>query len=321
MDLNELVLRVGARLPRALGVRALRWGLGRWSLALCLHRVEEAPRPGRRHPSMTIPPDRLDALLAATSAAVTGATPRAPRLTVSFDDGYADAVAYVETRAPRFPQLEWILFVCPQKAREQVGFQWDVEERTGAVRATDPRERWAGENADTELRAVARQEAFRIASVEELRRVRRRPNVALGNHTNTHLPLAQLRLEQAEEELQRSSRDFEEAFGPMRQFAFPFGTPRVSFGPEHVARLRAQSGATLWSTEARPYAPAEREANAVLPRFAIDGTRSVEATVLWLAYRCALARVRAAVRRVSAAGVRGSPGPGPTATGPSAARS
>lgn len=316
LDLNELVLRIGARVPRAAGVRALRWALGTWSLALCLHRVEEKPRPGCRHPAMAILGDRLDSLLAATVAAVSSPTtrPAGPRLTVSFDDGYADAVAYVDAHAAKHPDIEWILFCCPEKARDQLGFRWDLEELYGAAEPSVS-------NTDPRLRDVAQADAFRVATVEALCRVRRFPNVALGNHTNSHLPLAKLRPPDATEELVRSTRDFEETFGPMRQFAFPFGTPGVSFGPEHVAQLRRLSDAALWSTEARPYTPAEREAGAVLPRFAVDGTRTVEATLLWLAYRCALARVRAAIRALSAARVRGSPGPGPTTMGPSSARS
>ena len=31
-------------------------------------------------------------------------------------------------RAPRWPEVEWLYFVCPQKTERRVGFRWDLAE-------------------------------------------------------------------------------------------------------------------------------------------------------------------------------------------------
>ena len=80
-----------------------------------------------------------------------------------------------------------------------------------------------------------------------------------------------------------SLRDFARLFGPARHFAFPYGIPEVDFGAAHVAMLRELGRMQLWSTEPRPYAAREREAGAVLPRFAVDGTRTWRTTAAHIA--------------------------------------
>src|SRR5689334_21860826 len=78
------------------------------SLALCLHRIDcSAPR------SMSIARSEMDALI----DVLVSSQPRAAPgwLTLSFDDGYDDAARYVLNRARRWPELEWLFFVCPRR--------------------------------------------------------------------------------------------------------------------------------------------------------------------------------------------------------------
>src|SRR5205085_7432298 len=114
-------------------------------------------------------------------------------LIVSFDDGYRDAAGYVLSRAPLFPQVEWIYFICPEKTERGAGFEWDA--------APD------------------------LAPIEQCREIQRLPNCALGNHTNSHQrPVLQ---EDFAAEIEQSRRDFERLFGPQLHFAVPYGVPGV----------------------------------------------------------------------------------------------
>ena len=48
----------------------------------------------------------------------------------------------------------------------------------------------------------------------------------------------------------------------------------------------------IWSTEPRPYRPAERGRGAVLPRFAVDGTRTWKECVVHIALQSIRSRLR-----------------------------
>ena len=91
-------------------------------------------------------------------------------LTVSFDDGYEDAWHYVVTRARRFPNVEYLLLVCPEKTENKTGFRWDLE----VVDHDSPRDsRVENHRAD-------------LKSVVQCRYVHLFENAQLGNHTNCH---------------------------------------------------------------------------------------------------------------------------------------
>lgn len=289
---DEMVHRLAALLPEALVDELFRRWVGPLHVALCLHRVNRGPRrPGERFPEMSIPTGELDVFL----DRVLATRPQASRpwLTVTFDDGYEDAARYVRARARRFPQVEWLVFLCPEKLEKLAGFRWDlIEVEAGPEEAIDAPLDLDRENERPELKALTRQEAFKLAGVEDCRALAGLPQVMLGNHTNAHHNPVLMAAEQAAEEYARSHRDFERLFGSYAHFAFPFGAPEEHFRAEHVAMLRRLGRFLLWSTEARPYAPEERVPGAVLPRFPVDGRRSAQELMLWVAARALRYRLR-----------------------------
>ena len=226
----------------------LRASLGDLHVGLCLHRVAD----GVAGDWLTVPTAELDALIELLRSSRPGG--ERPWLTVGFDDGYDDAAQYVRTRAPRYPDVEWLLFVCPEKTEKRLPFHWD-KTADGAP----------------------------LATVDTLRAVAKLPNVALGNHTNSHRRQTLLSQEDAAREYASSSADFERLFGPQRHFAFPFGTPDREFELRHVTALRElEPQRIIWSTESRPFEASERGPGAVLPRFPIDGEWSHRQTALWI---------------------------------------
>jgi peptidoglycan/xylan/chitin deacetylase (PgdA/CDA1 family) len=180
-------------------------------------------------------------------------------LTIAFDDGYRDAAEYLRARARRYPEVEWLFFVCPRKVELRAGFVWDLAERRGQPGLVD---------------------------IEVCHELAGLPNVAMGNHTNGHHRASSLTVETLRREYNDSARDFERLFGPQRHFAFPFGTPGRDVSEEAVELAReAAPNAVLWSTEARGFDPQERGPGAVLPRFAAKGTWGFRATALRIARR------------------------------------
>ena len=293
--------RLGSTLVRALSLadgRALagllRAGLGGRRLALCFHRVAAPRREGELLPKLAMPAADIDRLIGFVFEAVG----RECRLTVSFDDGYRDAAEYVLSRAPRFPEIEWLFFVCPEKTESQVGFRWDLAETIREAATVDhdsiifgPLD-LASENRRAELRSLAADPRFALADVDLCRRIQRLPNATLGNHTNVHQRPVLLGLDECRAEYERSMRDFRRLFGEPRHFAFPFGVPELDFGREHVEALRQIGEFEIWSTEPRPYRPAERDRGSVLPRFAVDGTRTWKECVAHIALQSVRSRLR-----------------------------
>ena len=291
---DQVAAKTGGLVPPSLVRRALSRSLGDAEVALCLHRVLEARRPADRQPAMTMPPRELDALV---EVLLSTRAPSAPRwLTVSFDDGYADAAEYVGSRAARFETVEFLLCVCPEKLEAPAGFRWDLAEaaRDGDVAALlDAPANLLAENAREDLRRVAAQPAFRLASAAQLRALAALPNVALGNHTNCHLKASSLSLEDVRSEYRRSDEAFTRLFGPAAHFAFPYGTPGHHFDARHVAEARAvRRDAVHWTTEPRPFERGERVPGAVLPRFPVDGRLSHRELAAWIAIRAADFRLR-----------------------------
>ena len=225
-------------------------------MALCFHRVRQVRPDEALFPEMSCPEAEIDALI----DLLLEAGDRDRRwLTIAFDDGYRDAAEYLRARAQRYPEVEWLFFVCPRKVERRAGFVWDLAERSGKGAAAD------------------------IGLCRELVGL---PNVALGNHTNGHHRASSLTVETLRREYNDSARDFERLFGSQRHFAFPFGTPGRDVSEEAVELAReAAPLAVLWSTEARGFDPVDRRPGAVLPRFAADGTWGFRATALRIARR------------------------------------
>ena len=287
MSIDQIVLTLGDRLPLAVARRLFGLAVGDARVALCMHRVGVYDGPsGESH--LTCAPETLDAIVDALLRARPDARDR--WLAVTFDDGYADAVDYVRTRAPRYPGVEWVLFVCPEKAERQAGFRWDVA-GAPAADAKAPVDLDA-ENARPELLAAGRAARSRVATVPELHAAASLPNVTLGNHTNTHALQTGLTRAQAAAEYARSTADFERLFGPQRQFAYPFGTPHHEVTEEHVRLLWTHGDFDVWTTERRPYRAAERTAGAPLPRFSPEGRWGASAIVTWIAAHALRYRLR-----------------------------
>ena len=293
--LGSSLLKASSLLEDGALTRLLRGGVGGRRVALCFHRVAGQRRQGELQPKLTMAPDEIDRLISFVQGAV-------GPLTVSFDDGYLDSADYVLSRAARFPEVEWIFFLCPQKTERPAGFRWDLAERRPSQDAqailSAPVD-VALENLRAELRALPRDPAFRLASVELCRRIQRLPNATLGNHTNVHHRPSELTCAQAVAEFAGSALDFERLFGPTAHFAFPFGVPGADFTARDLAILRKLGSFILWSTEPRPFDEGERRAGAVLPRFAVEGTRSWKETALQIAVHALRTRLPGTEHRTS----------------------
>jgi peptidoglycan/xylan/chitin deacetylase (PgdA/CDA1 family) len=292
-SLDEVVKRAAAVLPEEAVDELFRRGVAGLNVALCLHRVLHGPRrPGETLAELSIPAGELDVFVERALSARPGGSE--PWLTLSFDDGYEDAARYVQSRVRRFAQVEWLFFVCPEKAEKQAGFRWDLPEvgLKPLEQAMEEPVDLVRENEREDLRELARQERFRLSTVEECRRLGQLPGVQLGNHTNVHHNPLRLSAEQARAEYGRAHADFERLWGRYGHFAFPFGSPEREFRAEHVEMVRRLGRLVLWSTEARPYASAERRPGAVLPRFPVNGNWSAHELLLWVAVRSLRYRVR-----------------------------
>jgi Polysaccharide deacetylase len=300
LNLDRKLARLGTRLPVRVLRALLRVALGRRHLALVFHRVGE-PLADSFDPRLTIRPEDSDAVIRFLLAACPR---RAERwLSVHFDDGYEDAATYVESRARRFPGVDFIVFVCPEKAEHGAGFRWDLPELSRGACAPPERAAavlWAALDAETEnvrddLRRVGSDLRFRLASVVQLRALAAAPNVSIGCHTNCHFDLCLLGREQARRELERSQADFERLFGPLRHFAFPFG--HGFFDESHVQLARALGNAVLWGTGQAVYASSDLTTGAVVPRIVIDGDWGLRGTAAVIAGRSICSRLLG-VRRV-----------------------
>ena len=295
---DELAGLAGRWLPTPALRPLLGGALQGLALSLCLHRVAARPRETDWQPGLSMPAPELDTLIELLLASRPGAAKG--WLSVTFDDGYADAAAWLRSRAPRFPDVEFIFFVCPEKAETRAGFRWDlVEEALKAGRAHEAAVSLLQapiavdqENLRADLRALAGLRDYTLSTVEELRELATIPNVHLGNHTSLHLSPAKSADEVVKADFERSTATFTRLFGPPRHFAFPFGTPRVHFAQRHVDWLCALGDFPIWTTESRPFRPAERRAGAVLPRFPVDGGKDAATLAGWIAARSLDFRVR-----------------------------
>src|SRR5688500_8648063 len=108
LPVDAWTVNLGKRVPRAVLLASVRASVRDLHVSLCLHRVLEVRRASDPQPALTIAPGELDELI----GMFIEVRPENPRLTVTFDDGYADAAQYVADRAPRFPTVEFLVFVC-----------------------------------------------------------------------------------------------------------------------------------------------------------------------------------------------------------------
>jgi peptidoglycan/xylan/chitin deacetylase (PgdA/CDA1 family) len=282
---DGLASLAGERMPVIARKLLLKRALRGLNVSICLHRVADTPRATDWQPALCMSSAAIsrltDALLDAEA-----------RVIVTFDDGYRDAAQWLEQNAARFPQVEFLFFVCPEKLERRAGFRWDLVETRGTEHAEQLM--WtvpdvAIENTRSELRELAQRPEFALATVEELRRLAQLPNVKLGNHTNLHLSSARFPDEVVKQDFANSTAAFERLFGKQQHFAFPFGTPGHHFTQKHVDWLRALGDFTIWTTEARPFRADER---GVLPRFPVDGQKDVASLSGWIAARSLDFRVR-----------------------------
>lgn len=295
---DELASKAGQTMPAPVRRLVLGRALDGLELSLCLHRVLPQPRATDWQPGLSIPSAELEALIDELLRARSG--PAKGWLTITFDDGYRDAGQWLEANAWRFPDVEFLFFICPEKSERRAGFRWDlVEERLKAGVGRDealglmaPVPDVEGENARVELRSLVELADYPLSTVEELRALQRLPNVQLGNHTNLHLSSTKFPDEVVKADFERSTKQFEALFGPLKHFAFPFGTPKHHFAERHVAWLRALGTFPIWTTESRPFRSAERGPSAVLPRFPVDGRRDAASLAGWIAARSLDFRVR-----------------------------
>lgn len=296
-SVDERIVQAGGFLPQSAVRAALQGALGDLHVALCMHRVVvSARRPGDWQPALTIEARKLDSLIELLLRSRKGGE---RWLSVTFDDGYLDSAEYIASRAPRYPEVEFIFFVCPAKTARRVGFRWDLVEANGAASDEAARNRLmdgaldvAAENQRKDLADLARRGDFQLASVQECLSLLELPNVALGNHTNCHFRQTDLTPQQAQQEYERSQGDFERLFGPQQHFAFPFGTPGYEFDDSHVALLRALSPSIIWTTQRSPYRAGQRRPGAVLPRFPVVGTWNHRQIASWIAARTLVSRAR-----------------------------
>ena len=276
LDWNSLAA-VGAKLlPDAQIWSLFRIAVADLSISLCLHHVSRRSRD-----ELTISAAELDAFVAQASAIMQPSSQAG--LTISFDDGWH----YIMTRAPRFPSVEWLLFVCPEKIEKQTGFRWDLDVDDDE----SPRDTCL-ENLRDDLRSVVRLSDAHLATVAQCRLLQQLDNAHLGNHTNCHFRVASLPPDQAAAELLQSRADFERIFGREKHFAFPFGGYGVDFDDRHVDLLRETGDSVIWSTVGRPHVASHRVPGAVLPRFAVDGRWSASQIAFWIALRSLHARSR-----------------------------
>ena len=256
-------------------------------VAVCLHRVDDGSRGASTAMDTVIHPSELDQLLGILVASRPSAAK--PWLMVCFDDGYADAAEYVESRLTRFPDVRWLFFVCPEKLKKRAGFRWDLNPSTAGADMMAPPFDVRTENDRADLRELGDRADCRLMTIEECRKIALQPNVILGNHTNCHFKQTQIPLDDARYDMEVSRREFEDLFGRTDHFAFPFGTPQKEFADEHVRLARGLGYKYVWSVDRRPYFPEEQ---GVLPRYPIFGTWPATKTALAILLQAAKWRWR-----------------------------
>lgn len=246
-SMSALKAGVAEIVPVSLYRSVLQRGVGPHMVALCLHRVATERRSTEPYPANTFIEKQLLELIEILDGFL-----GKDQLVITFDDGYPDAVQFVETYAPRFVNARFILFVCPRKLTQKTGFRWDLveylNEPVANLRRIGDRQDIAVENSRADLRKVYQDPRFTLSTVEALQTVARLPNVELGNHSNCHFNFARLAKHLWRAEIAASFADFDQLFGPTQHFAFPFGKPTLHFTPEQALFIRETYNVKVWST-------------------------------------------------------------------------
>ena len=289
--IDRSIEAVAALLPDAALTRLIAEATEGVEVAFCFHRVLPADLAHVTIPGLVNTEEEIDLLLKCFE--------RNPEpITMTFDDGYDDARAFIEDRAPAHPNIQWIFMICPEKTLERRSFPWDDWTVDGLDETdADFLSSWEARTRQKSSRAqgVARRadlEPYRLATAEQCRALAELSNVELGNHTNHHYAMAWLTETEVDREILDSDATFTEEFGSCDHFAFPFGAaPRVH--EEHVERATELITSTIWTIENQPV-PADRsESLRVRPRFAWDSARlSPRAMALFVALKCAVARLK-----------------------------
>ncbi|MGH9535733.1 MAG: polysaccharide deacetylase family protein [Terriglobales bacterium] len=210
--------RTGRRLINALpaGVWRHAGPAGAWVAIVTFHRIASVPEDG-----LSFPPSRFRELcaywrseyevlpLAALFQALP--PPRARRLIVTFDDGYADNAEVAAPILQRFGlPATFFLATAYMDAADGHGFPWD-------------------QGYSPPPRVMSWRQAAELA----------RAGFALGSHTCHHVRLAKCSPERVIVELQRSRQQIQTQLGqPAPDFAYPYGGP-ADCGDADRARVRA----------------------------------------------------------------------------------
>lgn len=260
------------------------------NVALCFHRVLDAPRPFMLQPELAHSAKQLDSFLDLFRDV-------SHRLVMSFDDGYEDARAYIASRAPDHPDVRWLFMVCPAKLEDRKGFSWDSFKRGGQDDPLAFAKMWEAsadrqtEHQKPELEGLADDAEYLLSTVDQVAALSSIPNVELGDHTDHHIPTAWMSGEDVEAELSASKERFTRLFGPPKHFAFPYGTPDLYVLQRDIEIAKKTHGATTWTVDVQPFAVEDAVHGAVLPRFAWNSLEMTpKGMALYIAMKCASQR-------------------------------
>jgi hypothetical protein len=283
----EKLLNLYPFVPNSMLDRLTLTGVSGAEVHLCLHRVGFPVFKRCPIADTSVMPDELDFLLDTLRSKTRTARPA--KIVASFDDGYADAVSYVQSRYERFPDVEWMFFICPRKLRDRSGFRWDAADP--AAEQSQPL-LIALENQRSTLRGLADVPLHQLATVEQIKRIAALPRVTLGNHTNCHFALSEISIEDCRTELWQSRREFEELFGSSEHFAFPYGVPGLHFRKDHQELVAAEGYRYLYTVQPRPVHRLEGGRYQLISRFAVMGTWPMKKYALLIALICLRERIR-----------------------------
>jgi hypothetical protein len=266
-------------------------------IAICLHRFKE--KSFKYYSFTCSDPLEADRLLGVISK-----LNRLAGVHVTIDDGYLDAIEFSKSRAHAWTRGYWINFVCPERAQNRTGYSWDLKwklqkEFPGShVDVPKLSERPEDELVDPILKALGESEDFKLADLSELQDFAA-SGFLLGNHGTFHRKYIQLTKPQKSDDITRGKALAEKLGASFASdFAFPFGTPNIDFAPQDFDLVRAHGYKRVW-TEGRPFSQEEFiDCSAGLPRFGINGRKSVN-SILWTLLRGVLIyRVRVLQRRL-----------------------
>ena len=203
------------------------------------------------------------------------------------DDGYASIERLLPVLEAESAPLT--LFLCPDATASGRIYWWDQlyigrrsEPGTRELLKHGVRSR---RERDARLRALgldperpAFNDAHRLLTPADVRRLASHPLVHIGNHTRDHLSLPLITETDLDDQVEGARPALEEWAGrPVRHFAFPYG----DHDARSVALLERRGYRTAFTTGAGTFALSPRGGDtlAVVPRYRLRGDRSVNAQV------------------------------------------